>query len=368
MRRCARAMFTFTLLLAAVARATTDSAVAAFEPLARAEFQPSAGERLPIAIRLNRSGTVTLAIYSGDNDLMRTLVKGRTLGAGRHEFVWDGRDEQGLIVPNEAYQPVLTCVCGGDAPLVLDARGQTGGMVIEKIRPELSADGAIHFDLPTPARTLVRVGIKGGAMMRALDAWSPRSAGRVRLTWDGLDQSGVARLLGEPGLTVLVTAFSLPDHAIITSGSVPYNYFEYRSKRKWSVPAADAKHGALERDGKRLSRQASLPRSLLADPRVSLTIVENVPKTPSGLWKVKGPVTLKVDMPAEDKWLVQQSLYEVGFFLDYQFVSEEETGYTPLSWRWDPVGVAPGEHTMTVNISGFWGQVGVASIRMMIEK
>ena len=72
-------------------------------------------------------------------------------------------------------------------------------------------------------------------------------------------------------------------------------------------------------------------------------------------------------MPAEDKWPLEQSLYEVSFFLDQQFVSEEETGYTPLTWRWDPAGLAPGLHVMTVNVSGYWGHVGVASVLLRVE-
>ena len=64
---------------------------------------------------------------------------------------------------------------------------------------------------------------------------------------------------------------------------------------------------------------------------------------------------------------MQQSLYEVAFFLDYQFVSEEETGYTPLSWRWAG-NAEPGLHTMTVNISGLWGQVGVGTVKFLVKE
>ncbi|MGH8177224.1 MAG: hypothetical protein ACREV5_13270 [Steroidobacter sp.] len=330
------------------------------------EFQPAVGQTLSIPFTLAKSGAVSVALYTADRDLVRTLKSNAPLAAGRHALNWDGRDDRGQLVPDEAYHPVLTCACGEAQNLVVDSRANTGGVVIERIPTTLGSDGTITFDLPQPARSLVRIGVKGGAMMRAIDAWRPRSAGRVRVEWDGYDASGVVRLPGQPGLTVLVTAFSLPDHSIITSGNGAVDYFAYRKDRRWGAPLASADPGPLQRNGKRVSRQASLPRSLLQDPRVSMTIVDKLSKTSSGAVKVSGPVTFRVDMPQEDKWLVQQSLYEVGFFLDHQFVSEEETGYTPLSWRWDPAGIAPGEHLMTVNISGFWGQVGVASIRLMI--
>lgn len=332
------------------------------------EFQPSAGQKAKIQYTLSKQGTVTLDLYSPDGDRVRTLSSKRFSAAGTHDIEWDGRDDKGQIVPDEAYQPVLTCDCGEPALAIADSRATTGGVVIEKIRPQLSSDGTISFELPQPARALVRVGIKGGAMMRAVDTWSPRAAGRTRMTWDGFDQSGVVHLLGYPALTVLVTAFTLPDHSVLTSGNDKTTYAAYRQARGWGVPLVDASSPRLERDGKRLSRQAALPRSLLQDPRVSIRIVEQVQQGPGGAFKVTGPVTFRVDMPADDKWLVQQSLYEVGFFLDHQFVSEEETGYTPISWRWDPAGIAPGEHIMTVNISGFWGQVGVASVRLLLAE
>lgn len=330
------------------------------------EFQPAGGQKAKIGYALTKPGVVTLHIYSPDGDVVRALSSDGKLPVGSHSFEWDGRDDKGQVVPDEAYHPVLSCACGEAAPSIADSRGTTGGFVIEKIRPQLDRDGTISFDLPQPARALVRVGIKGGAMLRAVDTWSARAAGRARVTWDGFDESGVVNVLGQPELAVLVTAFTLPDHTLIASGNDQMRYVDYRKARKWDVPVVDASTGKLERDGKRLSRQALLPRTLLQDPRVTLRIVEPVQQAPGGAVKITGPVTFRVDMPAEDKWLVQQSLYEVGFFLDHQFVSEEETGYTPISWRWDPAGLAPGEHTMTVNISGFWGQVGVASMKLLI--
>lgn len=71
-------------------------------------------------------------------------------------------------------------------------------------------------------------------------------------------------------------------------------------------------------------------------------------------------------MNDEDRWAMQQSLYEVAFFVDNVFISEQEQGYVPLNWRWNPVDLKPGIHTVTVNVSGFNGQVGVKSLQIEI--
>jgi flagellar hook assembly protein FlgD len=48
------------------------------------------------------NGRVFLAVYSLRGKLVRTLVD-RVLEAGRHQVVWDGRDDRGEQVPSGIY-------------------------------------------------------------------------------------------------------------------------------------------------------------------------------------------------------------------------------------------------------------------------
>ncbi|MFA7062240.1 MAG: hypothetical protein WC156_15655, partial [Pedobacter sp.] len=48
------------------------------------------------------------------------------------------------------------------------------------------------------------------------------------------------------------------------------------------------------------------------------------------------------------------------------FVSEEEQGYMPLTWIYKPVGLSPGNHILTVNVSSLSGQMGVKSLSFNI--
>jgi hypothetical protein len=331
------------------------------------EFRPASAESAKIPVRLTRAGEVFVDLFTGDGDRVRTLASDGPLPPGEHVLVWDGRDESGEVVPDEAYHIVLRCRCGPGEEGRSDPRQSSGGQSLGSIRPELGADGGITFDLKAPARVMVRVGARGGAMMRSLEVWRPRAPGRVRVQWDGMDASGVESLLGSEGLTVMVAAFALPDATLLTSGNRKRDYAAYRKARGWAWPQARQEDIRLERNGVRLMRQSQLPISSLRDPRASLAIVEKLPRRADGMPVIRGPVTFRADMAAEDKWALEQTLYEVSFFLDRQFVSEEETGFTPLSWRWDPAGVSPGPHTMTVNISGFAGHVGVASVRFWVE-
>jgi hypothetical protein len=77
---------------------------------------------------------------------------------------------------------------------------------------------------------------------------------------------------------------------------------------------------------------------------------------------VEEPISIRVDIPPPDRWLMQEGLFEVGFFIDHEFVSEEEHGYVPFTWPLDPAGLTPGLHLLTVNVSGFNGKVAAKSL------
>ena len=80
---------------------------------------------------------------------------------------------------------------------------------------------------------------------------------------------------------------------------------------------------------------------------------------------IDGPFTITVDLDSTDQWAMDQSQYEVAFFINGEFVAEEEQGYVPLKWRWNPVGLEPGKHTLTVNVSSFNGAVGVRTVEFI---
>jgi len=56
-----------------------------------------------IACDLAAATRVTLAIYDVSGRLVRTLVAGADLPAGRHEAVWDGRDDRGSLAAAGIY-------------------------------------------------------------------------------------------------------------------------------------------------------------------------------------------------------------------------------------------------------------------------
>ena len=70
-----------------------------------------------------------------------------------------------------------------------------------------------------------------------------------------------------------------------------------------------------------------------------------------------------------DEIYLDQERYEISFFVDNQFIAEEEQGFVPFTWRWSPgrFGLKPGKHILTINVSGYSGQVGVKNIPFILQ-
>lgn len=330
------------------------------------EFSGARGERVTYTVKAAQPGRLTLEVLTGDGDVVRRLSVAEAR-AGEHEIAWDGKDERGQPVPDEAYcvRAVLESAGGKaeDHPCT-----RTGGEVLAGLQPSIGPNGDITYTLPQPARVLVRVGIKGGAMLRSLSVWRPRPAGRNLQRWNGFDESGRIDLRSDR-LALLVTAFRLPDFAVITTGQDTLDYRAWRAAQGWpeaaDPPQTESSAKPLERNGQRIARQHYMARYKDREPRIMVDLAGRDGK-PLAAGAVPADVRVSVDLHPEDRWLLQEQLYEVAFFVDGDFVSEEENGYVPIGWIWNTASLKPGRHLLTVNLTGFTGRVGTKTI--VVEK
>jgi len=64
---------------------------------------PTASAR--ISFKLRKADRLSLTIIDSQGRRLRTLAGGRRLAGGRHDFAWDGRDNDGRLVPEGRYRP-----------------------------------------------------------------------------------------------------------------------------------------------------------------------------------------------------------------------------------------------------------------------
>jgi hypothetical protein len=329
------------------------------------ELAAARGGSVIYTVRAEQPGTLTLEILTGDGDVVRRL-KLLNAPAGEQELAWDGKDESSQPVPDEAYCARVLLETG-NTRAVDDPCSRTGGEVLSGIQPSLSATGDIVYSLEKPARVLIRVGVKNGAMLRSLSVWRPRPAGRNLQRWNGFDESGLVDLRNDR-LAVLVTAFRLPDFTVITTGQDSVDYRRWRIAQGWpehpDKQVGDSAAQPLERNGQRIARQYYMARYKDREPRITVNLVGREGQAlPSGA-PLPEDVRVSVDLHPDDRWLMQEQLYEVAFFVNGDFVSEEENGYVPIGWIWNTAALKPGRHLLTVNLTGFTGRVGTKTIAL----
>jgi len=331
--------------------------------LSAPELNTVSGATVTYTVRVTQRGALTLELLTGDGDLVRKLSKGDA-SAGEHEFVWDGKDEHGRPVPDEAYCARALLAMAGKAAID-DPCIRTGGEVITDIKPSLAPGGDIAYTLSHPGRVLIRVGVKNGAMLRSLAVWRPRPVGLNLHRWTGFDESGLVDLRSER-MALLVTAFRLPDFSVITTGQERLEYRAWRIAQGWpekpDLAPADSVTHPLERNGQRIARQHYMPRYKDREPRITVRLSDSSGKALAVAAKVPDNVRVAVDLDPQDRWLMQEQLYEVAFFVDGNFVSEEENGYVPIGWIWNTASLPLGRHLLTVNLTGFTGRVGTKTI------
>jgi hypothetical protein len=350
-----------SVLLAAVALAWDAPALGESAQevwLERATFDPSAGDSVTLSHRLDQRATAVL-VYDPDGGLIRTLPVIGGENPGAHPIVWDGRDDAGVLVPDEAYTFVIETADGG----VYDPTTFSGGEVDDIRDPSFSDSGVISYSLPVPARVLIRLGIRNGPMYRTLVDWKPRPAGKVNEQWDGFDREQLVKLREQDGFTGLITYVTLPEVTVIAYGNEAETYREYKLGRGKGRPQKPQR--AFAGEEKRRYRPDSLvPPAWARAPRVELAF-PHIPK-PDAVPVVEGAVDVRIDVAEEDKPQLMEDQFEVLLFVDGQFFAEAERGYLPLNWKWELSQFSPGEHILTVNVSSFKGQVGVASRKVRL--
>ncbi len=102
-----------------------------FSPVCRCDQQTAR-----IAFRLKEPDTLTLTIVDPAGKAIRTLLRDAKFNPGSHQFGWDGRDENGQIVPEGRYQARVR---------------------LEKLDREITFPGGIRVDKTPPKVRATRV-------------------------------------------------------------------------------------------------------------------------------------------------------------------------------------------------------------------
>jgi hypothetical protein len=320
-------------------------------------IEPLRGEGATIHFLLSAPARVTLHLYDGQNACIRSIRSEETLSAGAHTLTWDGRDALGRPVPPEAYVYAIEATAEAAQPVVWDLTDRSGGrpVAVEAVDWNAASE-EIVYRLPQPARVRIRVGLKNhGPLLRTVADWVARPAGSHAEAWDGWDSSRVLDLRKHPSLLIHAEAVSLPDNVILVGPSAKAVYLindlpDPQPRRESTFgPLYGSPHQAM-------GRQHDFP--------LQISLVSPDARTHTDLPIVGSPVIVRLNVADEHRPPLLRERFEVMLFVDGVFMFENETGFLPVTWTWDPAGANPGPHYVTANLLGYEGQYGMATLKL----
>lgn len=328
-------------------------------------FNPSQGDKIALYFKLAKDAVVTVKVYDPDGGLVKTLLEAKRLSTGKHSVIWDGRDMDGRIVPDEAYFFTVLAQDNSGHVEIYDPTTFSGGIEHDITSAEVNpVAGTIVYRMPEMGRVMIRIGIKGGPLLNQLVDWEPRVKGLVTEYWNGKDKDNLMDLYDNPRLKIIITYFTLPENSVISFGNKKYTFREYKKRYASNRPQKPKRDRRQE--GNRISLHYKLPRTQDYSPRLKMSFSNIKGRTDTGIPILSGKTVVKVELSEEDKLVFENQQFEICFFLDNEFYAEDETGYTPFNWVWDLSDVPPGEHFLTVNISSFKDQVGVLTRKVYV--
>lgn len=326
--------------------------------------QVASGEAVTIRFKLEEPARVTLNIYDGRDLLIRRVASSSELPAGDNALSWDGRDEASRPVPAEAYTFTLAAERGAQITTwdVADATG--GADLTPRSIVRDAKSGKIRYVLDAPARVSIRIGFQdNGPLLRTVVDWVARPAGLNEEAWDGWDASHVLPLAEHPKLDVSVSAFRLPENTILVGAPPPKVAIIDVSAWPRSVRASQASQSQ-----KRMFAHSQQPLEARGDFAVQLVLPDGLKRTADGVPIIAGAVPVRLEIPEAERARALARRFEPVFFLDGQYVFENEVGFVPMTWNWDSRAVNPGEHYLTVNLRGYEGNFGMATVKVVVQK
>jgi hypothetical protein len=327
----------------------------------RVQIDPQEREVVTFSFRVSDPASVVLHLYDGRGIEVRHVDSTGELGSGLHQLGWDGKDWQGIQVPPEAYAYTLSATARDGTRTVFDLTDLTGGEALTPRDVKYTAGShSIDYVLDRPARVNIRLGLQNdGPLLRTLIDWVPRREGQQSEAWDGMDGSGAISLAAHPSLAIGVNAFALPDNTIFV-GSAPS---VVRLIDQLPEPVLRREAAAQP---KHMYDHAQQPLDSRGDYTIRLKLPPGL-ATRAGIPVVEGPVPLTIESDDRDRARVISRRFEPVYYVDGQFLFENEVGFLPMTWVWDPATSSEGVHYLTVNLRGYEGNFGMATRRIYVR-
>lgn len=316
-----------------------------------------------------QAGVLTIHVLDRDGYPVRKLVSQRLVKPEKYSCDWDGKDETGKIVSDEAYSFKIELASNGrtetffpsncpakEVPVRIDYYDRRRGIVSY----QLSKPARVHLQ-GVVARMNPRTKQAEGPVLKTIVNRAARSAGRVVEFWNGFnDEDESIYLPDHPNFKMAVSATELPAHSVIALGN-----------RQKSFPEI-----ALNRTGTSLftsqppDHQHHEGLSTLEDlsPELKVDILNGERQEDRPVWLVAVPtleISGRLHGPSSEAFSRQPG--RLWIFVDEKRILDlpppEKTFTVDLRLKKN----FSGEHILTLNWISEYGPVAVNALRFQLK-
>ncbi|HEY2092416.1 MAG TPA: FlgD immunoglobulin-like domain containing protein [Thermoanaerobaculia bacterium] len=205
-------------------------------------FNPSAGQTSAIDCITAGNGQLEILVVDRDGFVVRHLVHLLEVSGGTYRAKWDGKDDDGRVVADEAYSFKVDFTSSGRTSTWFPAAKTTSAMTTVSANYYDRASGILSYTLATPSRVHIqagtsrttRAGKAEGPVLRTIVNREPRVAGAVIEQWDGKDESGTIYVPELPDFVVAIATTPLPEGSVIATGNRTRDFLSDAANRKGS--------------------------------------------------------------------------------------------------------------------------------------
>lgn len=187
-------------------------------------FDPTIDETVAIQTTLAGTSEITIRLFNRDVQHVRTLVDHVVREPGYYMDVWDGKDDEGVIVTSGVYFFVIDYSIDG-RDYTWDITGTSGSQVFPTVSYSSSFNPlddvylTATFTLSAPAEVTTYISpfsSSAGLRVRTMHLRQPMKSGPKVIVWDGTKDDGTIAPLDQ-SYVVAVMMWALSNNAIIVA-------------------------------------------------------------------------------------------------------------------------------------------------------
>lgn len=310
-------------------------------------FSDGKGMAPSVTVRTRSEAVLDMLIYDMGNGLIG--FRSSTNAVSRWELSLQGLPQ----VPRNIYRFALAASDATGRRVGLYPAEPSGGEKVEVSDSRLDPEnGLVKYVLPKAAIVRVRAGFREGAYLAAVLPWEVQPAGPHSVRWDGTSQDGVLKnLSGHPNVDVNVLAISLPANVFVAQNQRVQPVGSTGILKPGALPARVADLASAPWEVMAARTKTATGISIADDYRIVVDVQED---------SSARTASVRVDCHPDDRARLLNKRFEIMLFLDRVFVSEDEDGLLPFTYKISTRGVPPGEHFVAINVVDNDGIPGTA--------